>query len=114
MKALDTLKLEGDEAFAILILKKALSYPTRQVVQNAGYDGSVVVSEILANENPNYGFEINSHQYTDMIKAGILDPAKVLRIALQKAASVAGLLLTTETLVTELKDKKSQIAGSTI
>lgn len=114
MAALNDFKLEGDEAFGVQIVKKALTYPTRQIAYNAGLDGSVVVSEILSSSDVNYGFEANTKEYKDMRKAGVIDPAKVLRIALQKAASVAGLLLTTETLVTELKDKKSQVTGSII
>ncbi|MBP7022146.1 MAG: chaperonin GroEL [Planctomycetes bacterium] len=114
IKAVSELKLEGDEAFGAQIIQQVLSYPTRQISQNAGEDGSVVVSEILANDNINFGFNANTCQYVDMIKEGIVDPAKVLRIAIQNAASVAGLLLTTETLITDLKDKKSQILGSVI
>jgi chaperonin GroEL len=113
IKALDNLKLEGDEAFAIPILKKALAYPTKQIAENAGFDGAVVVSEILAKET-NFGFDASKGEYVDMVASGIIDPTKVLRIALQNAASVAGLLLTTEALVTELKKKKDQVIGSIV
>ena len=114
MAVLDTLKLEGDEAFAIPILKKALAYPTRQIAENTGEDGSVIVSEILENENVNYGYNANTKEFVDMIAAGVIDPAKVVRIALKNASSVAGLLLTTEGAVTELKDKKDKVIGSII
>lgn len=113
IKALDNLKLEGDEAFGVQIIKKALSYPTKQIAENAGYDGAVVVSEILVRET-NFGFDAAKGEYVDMVNAGIIDPTKVLRIALQNAASVAGLLLTTEALVTELKKKKDQVIGSIV
>jgi len=112
--SLENFKLEGDEAFGVEIIKRALAYPTRNIAKNTGLDGSVVVAEILSHENPNMGFDANTQQYVDMIQAGIIDPTKVLRIALQNAASVAGLLLTTECTITELKDKKSQVMGSTI
>ncbi len=112
--SLDSLKLQGDEAFGVEIVRRALSYPTRNIAKNTGEDGSVVVSEILASDNPNLGFDANTRQYVDMIQAGIIDPTKVVRIALQNAASVAGLLLTTECTITELKDKKKQVMGSTI
>lgn len=113
LKALDELTFEGDESFGLQIVKKALTYPTRQIAQNAGFDGSVVVSEILEKEG-NFGFNANTGEYVDMVQAGIIDPAKVARVALQNAASVAGLLLTTETLITDLKEKKDQVAGSVI
>ncbi len=112
--ALENLKLEGDEVFGVDIIKKALSYPTRNIAKNTGLDGSVVVSEILASNNPHYGFDANTCKYVDLVENGIIDPTKVLRTALQNAASVAGMLLTTECTITELKDKKKQVQGSTI
>lgn len=111
--ALDNLTLEGDAAFGVKIIKKALAYPTRQIAGNAGYDGTVVVAEILEKEG-NFGFDAAKGEYVDMVKAGIMDPTKVVRIALQNAASVAGLLLTTETLITDMKSKKEQVMGSII
>lgn len=114
MKALDNVKLQGDEAFGVEIIRKALSYPTRNIAKNSGLDGSVVVSEILVSENPNFGYDANAGKYCDLVEHGIIDPTKVLRTALQNAASVAGLLLTTECTITELKDKKKQVLGSTI
>jgi chaperonin GroEL len=111
--ALDNLKLDGDEAFGVQIVKKALTYPTRQIVKNAGYDGGIVVSEILAKPS-NVGFNANTAEYVDMFKAGIIDPTKVVRTALLNAASVAAMMLMTDILVTDLKKKKEQIAGSTI
>lgn len=114
MSALDDLHLDGDEAFGVQIIQKVLSYPVRRIAQNAGEDGSVVVAEILASDNQNYGFDASTCQYVDLLEAGIIDPAKVLRVAIQNASSVAGLLLTTETLITDLKSKKEQITGSII
>lgn len=111
LQKLDELKLEGEEAFGIKIIRKALAYPAKQIAENAGYDGPVVVSEILEKEQ-NVGFNARTGQYEDMLKAGIIDPTKVTRSALQNAASVAGLLLTTETLITSLEDKKDQVSGS--
>ena len=113
IKALDALKLDGDESFGVQIIKKVLTYPTRQIAANTGLDGAVVVADILEKET-NYGFDAYTSTYVDMFKAGIIDPAKVVRVALQNAASIAGLLLTTEAVVTELKDKKDQVMGSII
>lgn len=113
MAALNNLQLEGDEAFGPKIIRQALPAPARQIADNAGFDGTVVVADILEKETT-VGFDASKGEYVDMIKAGILDPTKVVRIALQNAASVAGLLLTTEAMITELKDKKQKINGSII
>ncbi len=104
-------KARGDEKVGFDIILSALRSPTRQIVENAGEDGSVVVDDILAKEG-SYGYDAATGEYGDMYKLGIVDPAKVARSALQNAASVAGLLLTTDVLVTELKDEKEQVAGS--
>jgi chaperonin GroEL len=103
---------EGDIKTGMLILTRALEAPARQIADNSGKDGAVVVAEILDNRG-NYGYDARRDQYCDMVKEGIIDPAKVVRSALQNAASVAGVLLTTNVMVTELKDKDKdeQISG---
>ena len=106
-------KTEGDEAFGYKIIAKALEAPARQIAENAGYDGGVVIDEILT-QGKNTGFNAATGEYVDMLEAGIIDPAKVSRVALQNAASVAGLMLTTDVLVTEFKaDKHENIEGAT-
>jgi chaperonin GroEL len=106
-------KIEGEEAIGYRIVAKALEFPARQIAENAGHDGGVVVDEILT-RGKNFGFDAAKGDYVDMFEAGIIDPAKVARVALQNAASVAGLLLTTDVLCTEFKeDKHEQIEGAT-
>ena len=109
-KGVDKLKLEGDEKVGSLIVRRALEEPIRQIVENAGLEGSVVVEKVKAETVPTRGFDAESLEYVDMIQAGIIDPTKVERIALQNAASVAGLLLTTEALVTDLPEEKPAAA----
>jgi chaperonin GroEL len=105
-------KVEGDEAIGYRIVAKALEYPTRQIVENAGEDGGVVVDEILGKPK-SVGYDAAKGEFVDMFEAGIIDPAKVARVALQNAASVAGLLLTTDVLITEYKeDKHDRIEGA--
>ncbi|MCX7626373.1 MAG: chaperonin GroEL, partial [Candidatus Sumerlaeaceae bacterium] len=106
--AVEKLQLEGDEKLGAQIIAKALEAPTRAIAQNAGYEGSIVVEKIKAHENKNYGFNAETEEFEDLIEAGVIDPAKVSRSALQNAASVAGLLLTTECLVTEIKEKEEK------
>ena len=98
--ALDKLKLPEEQQFGLNILKKALEEPIRWIAQNAGHDGSIVIEKVK-NEKGNYGFDAQKEEYTDMVKAGIIDPTKVVRTALQNASSVAALLLTTEAMVAE-------------
>jgi chaperonin GroEL len=105
-KALDNVKLSGDEATGANIVKRALEEPIRQIVENAGQEGSVVVEKVKAASSPSQGFDAESNEYVDMLQAGIIDPTKVERIALQNAASIASLLLTTEALVTDIPEKK--------
>jgi len=106
-------KVEGEQAVGYRIIAKALEFPTRQIVENAGADGGVVVDEILS-RGKNVGYDANRGEYVDMFAAGIIDPAKVARVALQNAASVAGLMLTTDVLCTEYKeDKHESIEGAT-
>jgi chaperonin GroEL len=105
-KAIDGLKLEGDEKVGCLIVKRALEEPIRQIVENAGLEGSVIVERVKNETSPSHGFDADSMEYVDMLKAGIIDPTKVERVALQNAASVAALLLTTEAVITELPEEK--------
>lgn len=98
------LKLEGDEALGIQIIARALEAPARSIAQNAGQEGSIVVEKIKAGKDKNFGFNADTDEYEDLLEAGVIDPAKVSRTALQNAASVAGLLLTTECLITEIKE----------
>ncbi|MHC4235297.1 MAG: TCP-1/cpn60 chaperonin family protein, partial [Planctomycetota bacterium] len=102
-------KARGEEKVGFDIIAGALRAPTCQIVENAGGEGAVIVEQILE-KSGRYGYDAHSGEFTDMFKAGIIDPAKVARIALESAASVAGLMLTTDVLVTELKDEDKQTA----
>ncbi len=104
MKALDTIKLEPEEMVAVAILRRALEEPIRIIAKNAGYEGAVVVDEVKKHEG-NYGFNALTGVYEDMVAAGVIDPTKVTRSALQNAVSAAGMLLTTEAVVTDLPKK---------
>jgi chaperonin GroEL len=110
--ALEKLRLKGEESHGKEVIARAIQSPLFWIASNSGEDGMVVVSEVKAGEG-SFGFNALEHKYQDLVKAGILDPTKVVRSALQNAASIAGLLLTTETLVTEIKEKKEAVAGST-
>jgi chaperonin GroEL len=103
---IDSLKLEGDEKVGAMIVKRALEEPIRQIVENAGLEGSVIVEKVKAEKGVTRGFDAESLEFVDMIQAGIIDPTKVERVALQNAASVASLLLTTEALITDLPENK--------
>ncbi len=103
--ALKNLNLAGDEAIGADIIRRAVEEPLRQLAINGGYEGGVVVEKVKNGEG-NFGFNVATGEYVDMIKTGILDPAKVTRSALQNAASIAGLLLTTECLITDIKEEK--------
>ncbi len=105
IKTLDDLKLEGDMQYGINILKKALESPLRQIAVNAGFEGATIVEKVRSSKEKHYGFDALNEKYTDMIEVGIIDPTKVVRIALQNASSVAGLLLTTEGLVSEVPEE---------
>src|SRR2546426_291353 len=102
----DGLKLSGDEKVGAMIVKRALEEPIRQIVENAGAEGSVIVEKVKSETAPNRGYDAESMEYVDMLQAGIIDPTKVERVALQNAASVASLLLTTEALITDLPEDK--------
>jgi chaperonin GroEL len=107
---IDSLKLEGDEKVGAMIVKRALEEPIRQIVENAGLEGSVIVEKVKAEKGATRGFDAESLEFVDMIQAGIIDPTKVERVALQNAASVASLLLTTEALITDLPEDKPAAA----
>jgi len=104
LPALETLKLEGDEKIGVDIVKRAIEYPTRYLADNAGINGSIVVEEVKRRKG-NEGYNVGSGVYEDLVKAGVVDPKKVTRTALQNASSIAGLLLTTECLITEIPEK---------
>jgi chaperonin GroEL len=111
-KKLDGMTGENsDQNAGIAIVRKALQAPLRQIAENAGVDGSVVVGKIVENTDPNFGFNAQTEEYGDMFKFGVIDPAKVVRTALQDAASVAGLLITTEAMVAEKPEPKGQAGG---
>jgi len=107
---IDSLKLEGDEKVGAMIVRRALEEPIRQIVENAGLEGSVIVEKVKVEKVLTRGFDAESLEYVDMIEAGIIDPTKVERVALQNAASVASLLLTTEALITDLPEEKAAAA----
>ena len=104
-KAIDALKLEGDEKIGSQIVRRAIEHPLKQLCANAGVDGGVVVREVL-NSNGSQGYNVATDKFEDLLKAGVVDPTKVTRTALQNAASIAGLLLTTECMITEIPEKK--------
>jgi chaperonin GroEL len=109
-------KLKGDEKTGAEIVARALAKPIRQIAENCGKDGAVIADEVTTRgeKNPNIGYDANSDDYVDMFKVGIIDPLKVTRSALTNAASIAGLMLTTEVMVTKIDedDKKSKVTGS--
>jgi chaperonin GroEL len=105
LPALKNLKLEADLQVGVEIIRKALEEPIKQIVNNAGLEGSVVVEKVKHSKEVNYGFDADKEEYTDMIKAGIIDPTKVTRYALQNASSVAALMLTTAVMVTEIPEE---------
>src|SRR5687768_12412726 len=107
-KALDSLKLDGDQAVGLQIVRRAIEEPMRWIANNAGEEGSIVVSKVKEQKNADEGFNAATDVYEDLVKAGVIDPAKVVRNALQNAASIASLLLTTEALVSEIPEDKKE------
>src|SRR6266699_1596059 len=105
--ALEKLKLEDDEQFGVNIVRRACEEPVRQIVLNGGIEGAIVVEKIKTHENANFGFNASTDQYEDLVKAGVIDPTKVTRTALQNAASIASLMLTTEAMIADIPEKKS-------
>src|SRR5437870_2562488 len=111
-RALDKLKADGDEATGINIVKRALEEPLRQIAYNAGFEGAVVIGKVRDSKEDNFGFNAESDEYGDMVKMGVIDPAKVTRLALQNAASIAGLMLTTEALVADIREDEKKAASA--
>jgi len=112
-KALEELEKEitnVEEKVGVTIVKKALEAPLKQIAENAGVDGAVIIQEILKNDSVSYGYDALKGEFSDMFQAGIIDPAKVTRSAVQNAASIAGMLLTTEVLVVEKPEEKKEAA----
>jgi chaperonin GroEL len=109
--ALKTLKLEGDEQIGVAIVKRACEEPLRQIVSNSGTEGAIVVDKVRDNDNPNFGYNAATDTYEDLVVAGVIDPTKVTRTALQNAASIASLMLTTEAMIAEIPEKKSSPGG---
>jgi chaperonin GroEL len=108
---LDKVKAEGDEQIGINIVKRAITEPLRMIAENAGEEGAVVLGKVLDAKESNYGYNAFSNEYEDLVKAGVLDPTKVVRTALQNAGSIASLMLTTEALVAEIPEKKEAPAA---
>ena len=111
LSVLEKLKLDEDEQIGVNIVRRALEEPLRQIAQNAGVEGAVVLSEVRAEKGENYGYNAATDTYGDLVKEGVIDPAKVARIALQNASSIAGLMLTTEALIAEIPEKEKAPAG---
>src|SRR5919204_313202 len=110
--ALEKLKLEGDEQIGVNIVKRALEEPLRQIAENAGEEGAIVAGKVRENKNPNFGYNAQTGEFEDLVKAGVIDPTKVARTALQNAGSIAALMLTTEALVSEIpKEEKEPMPG---
>jgi len=111
-KALDKVKASGDDKIGVDIVRRALEEPLRMIAQNAGWEGAVVLGKVREN-NGAFGFNAETEEYEDLMAAGIIDPTKVVRTALENAASIAGLMVTTECLVTELPEKEKKPATPT-
>ncbi|MGA8266815.1 MAG: chaperonin GroEL, partial [Candidatus Acidiferrales bacterium] len=109
---LEKLKLHDDEAIGVNIVKRALEEPLRQIALNAGHEGALVVGRVRESKEENFGFNAENGEFGDMIKAGIIDPAKVTRLALQNAASIVSLMLTTEVLIAEFKGEEETVGAS--
>src|SRR5580698_9051200 len=110
-KALQTMKLEGDEQIGVNIVRRACEEPMRQIAINAGAEGAVVVEKVRVHNQPNYGYNATTGGYEDLVKAGVIDPTKVTRSALQNAASISALMLTTEAMICEIPEKKQAAPG---
>src|SRR3989441_2148463 len=111
ISALEKLKLEDDEQIGVNIVRRALEEPLRQIAQNAGVEGAVVISRVRAEKGENYGYNAETDTYGDLVKDGVIDPAKVARTALQNASSIAGLMLTTEALIAEIPEEEKAPAS---
>jgi len=104
---LESVKVEGDEKIGVDIVRRACEEPLRQIVGNGGWEGAIVIEKIRGHKDPNHGFNAQTGQYEDLVKAGVIDPTKVTRTALQNAASIASLMLTTEAMIADIPEKKS-------
>jgi chaperonin GroEL len=103
--------LEGDEQFGLDIVRRACEEPLRQIVLNSGHEGAIVVEKVRSSDNNNFGYNASTDKYEDLVAAGVIDPTKVTRTALQNAASIASLMLTTEAMICEIPEKKSAGGG---
>jgi chaperonin GroEL len=110
-KALDNLKLEGDQKVGVELIRKAIEEPLRWIATNAGQEGSIVVARVKESKNAGEGYNAATDTYEDMVAAGVIDPTKVVRSALQNASSIASLLLTTEAIVSEIPEEKKESGG---
>ena len=110
-KKLEGLKADGDEQIGVNIIRRACEEPIRQIVNNAGVEGAIIIGKIRENDNAHFGYNAQTDVYEDLVKSGVIDPAKVTRSALQNAASIAGLMLTTEAMVADIPEKKQAPAG---
>jgi chaperonin GroEL len=110
-KALVDMKLDGDEQIGVNIVKRACEEPLRQIVSNSGTEGAIVIGKVRENSNPNFGFNAQTDVYEDLVLAGVIDPTKVTRTALQNASSIASLMLTTEAMVADIPEKKAPMPG---
>jgi chaperonin GroEL len=110
-KKLIGMKVDGDEQIGVDIIRRACEEPIRQIVNNAGVEGAIIIGKIRESEEAHFGYNAQTDKYEDLVKSGVIDPAKVTRSALQNAASIAGLMLTTEAMVCEIPEKKSAPAG---
>jgi chaperonin GroEL len=111
LPALEKLKIHDDEAIGVNIVKRAVEEPLRQIAQNAGHEGALVVGRVRDSRDENFGFNAETGEFGDLVKAGIIDPAKVTRLALQNAASIVSLMLTTEVLIAEVKGEEKMAAA---
>ena len=111
VSALDKQKIEGDEQIGVNIVRRALVEPLRQIAENAGEEGAIVLGKVNDSKDPNFGYNALTGEYEDLVKAGVLDPTKVVRTALQNAGSIASLMLTTEALVAEIQEEGAPAPG---
>jgi chaperonin GroEL len=110
-QTLDKLKVEGDEQIGVNIIRRATEEPVRQISANAGFEGAVVIEKVRSSGEPNFGFNAATGKFEDLVKAGVIDPTKVTRSALQHAASISALMLTTEAMIAEIPEKKAAMPG---
>ena len=104
-------KLEGEEQIGVDIVKRAMEEPLRQIVGNAGEEGAIVLGKVRESDNPNFGYNAETGRFEDLVQAGVIDPTKVVRTALQNAGSIASLMLTTEALIAEIPEEKKASPG---